>query len=175
MKKQIIIFTDCGDTIINEGSEIRAAGSEVVCRAECIPQAKETMQQLFAEGYVIALVADGLVQSFENVLTQNELNHIFSATAISAAVGAEKPDQRMFQEAMDQLGLTDQDKKRIIMVGNNIERDIVGANRFGITSVLLTWSPRYPMIPRTAEETPDYQIASPQELLALVQRLEANA
>lgn len=40
------------------------------------------------------------------------------------------------------------------MVGNNLERDIVGANRFGITSVFIKWSPRYPMEPKNEEEVP---------------------
>lgn len=60
------------------------------------------------------------------------------------------------------------------MVGNNLERDIVGANRFGITSVFIKWSPRYPMEPKNEEEVPDYIIRKPLELLDLVEKLEAE-
>lgn len=80
----------------------------------------------------------------------------------------------MFETAMKLLHLTDEDKKRIIMVGNNLERDIVGANRFGITSVFIKWSPRYPMEPKNEEEVPDYIIHKPLELLDLVEKLEAE-
>lgn len=171
--KKLIIFTDIGDTIVDEGSEIREIPEGVVLRAGCIPGAKETMLKLHAEGYTIAMVADGLVESFHNTMTQNGLDHIFSAKAISEPLGTHKPDPKMFQYAMDALGLTDGDKARVIMVGNNLERDIVGANRFGITSVHLAWSPRYRKEPNCADERPDFRIERPEELYDLVNRLNA--
>ena len=170
--KKLIIFTDVGDTIIDEGTEI--SQGDLVFRADCIPGAKETMLRLFDEGYTIAMVADGLVESFHNTMTQNGLDHIFSAKAISQALGTHKPDARMFQCAMDALKLREEDKKRIIMVGNNLERDVVGANRFGITSVHLAWSPRYRKEARCEEEIADYRIDAPEMLYDLVEKLNAQ-
>ena len=175
MKQKIILFTDIGDTIIDEGSEVRAVPFGVVLRADCVPGAKETMLELYRRGCTIAMVADGLVESFQNTMRQNGLSHIFSAKAISEAVGREKPDPAMFREAMEALGLTDADKGRILMVGNNLERDIAGANRFGIRSVLLDWSPRYRHVPENEMEIPDYRIHTPEELLELVERLNDKA
>ena len=172
MKKHLIIFTDIGDTIVNEGTEVMVPGTELVLRAECIPGAVETMRRLYDEGYIILMVADGLVQSFHNTMTQHGLDDIFSAHIISERVGEQKPSPRMFQAAMDAAGLTEADKGRIIMVGNNIRRDVLGANRFGIRSVLLTWSPRYDYAAETPEMEPDYRIAAPEELLPLVHDLE---
>ena len=74
---------------------------------------------------------------------------------------------------MERLGLTEHDKERIVMVGNNLKRDVLGAKRFGIRSVLLSWSPRYDMVPSCEEETPDYVISRPEELLELANRLDA--
>ena len=172
MARHAILFTDIGDTIIDEGTEIRAVPGGVVSRAECVPGAKETMLALYARGYAIAMVADGLVESFHNTMTQHGLDHIFAAKAISEAVGAEKPDARMFQSAMDQLGLTEADKPRILMVGNNLPRDIAGANAFGIRSAFLRWSPRYPLEWTGAAERPDYVLDDPRELPALLERIE---
>ncbi len=169
--KKLIIFTDSGDTIINEGTEVREVAEGVVYNADCIEEAKETMLNLYDEGYTIALVADGLVESFDNVLEQNGLNHIFTKRAISESVGVEKPAALMFETAMKELGLEEKDKKRIVMIGNNLKRDILGANKFGITSILLEWSPRYNMIPETEEETPDYTVSMPSELLPLLKKL----
>lgn len=169
--KKLIIFTDIGDTIIDEGSEVREVAEGVVLRANCIPGARETMLRLYEEGYTIAMVADGLVESFHNTMTQNGLDHIFAAKSISEPLQTHKPDARMFQYAMDALGLTDADKARIIMVGNNLERDVVGANRFGIMSVHLAWSPRYRKEARCGEENADYRIETPAELYALVTKL----
>lgn len=172
MKKDLIIFTDIGDTVIDEGTEVRDCPGGVVRRADCISGAKETMLSLYEQGYTIVMVADGLEESFRNTMAQNGLSHIFKAWVISENVGAEKPDQRMFETALQSLGLTEADKYRILMVGNNLERDVVGANRFGITSVHLCWSPRYPHEPADREEVPNYRIGRPEELLELAKELE---
>lgn len=174
MDHKLIIFTDIGDTVVDEGTEIREVPCGVVLKAGCIPGAKDSMLQLYQEGYTIAMVADGLVESFYNTMTQNGLEHIFAAKSISEEWGAEKPNEIMFRKAMEKLGLTDADKSRIIMIGNNLKRDIVGAKRFGIRSVLLSWSPRYNMVPSCEEEIPDYVIARPDELPALVHKLDAQ-
>lgn len=172
MKKQLIIFTDIGDTVVDEGTEVKVPGTELVLRADCIPGAVETMRRLYDEGFTILMVADGLVQSFHNTMTQHGLDDIFTAKIISERIGEQKPSRKMFQAALDAAGLGDEDKKRIIMVGNNIRRDVLGANRFGIRSVLLTWSPRYSYVAETPEMEPDYRIAAPCELLDLAHRLE---
>ena len=172
--KRIVLFTDIGDTVIDEGSEIRD-GEGTVIHAECIPGAKETMRAIHAAGWPVVMVADGTVQSFHNTMTENGLDDIFAARIISEAVGAEKPDGRMFRAAMDAMGLTDADRRRIVMVGNNVKRDILGANRAGIRSVLLTWSRRRPFDEDGPDEHPDYKISRPEELLPLLGELEEEA
>lgn len=170
--KKLIIFTDIGDTIIDEGTEVRKVHEGVVYHASCIPSAKETMLALYEKGYTIAMVADGLVESFDNTMRENGLSHIFAAKAISEEVGAEKPSAIMFETALRRLGLTGADKGRIIMVGNNVARDIAGAKRFGIRSVQLVWSDRHPTVACCDDEVADYQIHSPTELLELAEKLE---
>ena len=71
---------------------------------------------------------------------------------------------------MEKMNLEEADKKYIIMIGNNLERDIVGANRMGITSVLAGYSPR--MKPENEEETPDYVVCDPSEIPALIEMLD---
>ncbi len=172
MNHRIILFTDIGDTIIDEGTEVRNAPGGVVLRAECVPGAREVMLSLHEQGYAIAMVADGLVESFHNTMTQHGLEHIFSARAISEAVGVEKPDPRIFQSAMDQLGLKDSDKGRILMIGNRPLRDVAGAKAFGIRSALLRWSPRYR--DEWTAERPDYAIDGIEELPGLLKRIETE-
>ena len=116
-RKKLIIFTDIGDTIIDESTEVLAPGSELVLRADCFPGAKETMLHLYEAGFTIVMVADGLVQSFDNSMKQNGLDGIFSAKIISESCGERKPHPKMFQDAMDAIGLKSKDKRRIIMVG----------------------------------------------------------
>lgn len=172
--KNLIIFIDSGDTLIDEGSEVRKVKGGVVYEAEFIPGAKEMVKELKARGYRLALVADGLKESFDRMYAQHQMEDIFEKRAVSEIVGEDKPSAKMFRTAMELMGLKEEDKNRIIMVGNNIKRDIVGANRFGIHSVLLTWSPRYDMTPMTEEETPEYRIEEPMRLLELVEKLEKS-
>lgn len=171
-ERNLIIFTDSGDTLIDEGSEVRKEEGGVVYAAEFIPGAEETLRELKARGYRMVLVADGLKESFDRIYAQHHMEDIFEKRAVSETIGEEKPSAKMFETAMKLMGLKEEDKKRIIMVGNNIKRDIVGANRFGIHSVLMAWSPRYCMVPETEEETPEYRIEKPVQLLELVERLE---
>ena len=170
--QKLIIFTDIGDTIIDEGTEVRKIPKGVVYHASCIPGAKETMISLYNSGHTIAMVADGLKESFYNTMEENGLSHIFASMVISEEFGVEKPNPILFQTAMERLKLTEADKCRIIMVGNNVERDIVGAKRFGIRSVQLLWSDRHPFEPTCPDEEPDYIIHYPGELLELVAKLE---
>ncbi|NLK74021.1 MAG: HAD family hydrolase [Clostridiales bacterium] len=170
MEKKLIIFIDSGDTIIDEGTEIRDENG-IVIHAELIEGAGETLKALYDAGYTIALVADGEVQSFTNVYEQNGLGYCFKTRTISEAVGMQKPARIMFEDAMEKNNLKDEDKKRIVMVGNNVKKDIAGANQFGITSILLDWSPRYDMNPASPEQIPDYIIHKPAELLPLIEKL----
>lgn len=173
-RKKLIIFTDIGDTVIDESTEVRKVTGGVVYHADCIPGAKETMLSLYEKGYTIVMVADGLTESFHNTMNENSLSHIFSEWVISEEVGVEKPSAAMFEAAMKRMGLTERDKARIIMVGNNVERDMAGANRFGIRSVHLCWSKRHPFEPKAPDEVPNYVISTPSELLPLVEKLEAE-
>ena len=170
--RKTILFFDSGDTLIDEGSEMRMEQGGVVRTAQMIPGAKEALWELKRRGHTIALVADGLEESFLRMFRMHGILPCFDAMSISELVGCEKPSAAMFQTAMDALGLTEADKARIVMIGNNVERDIAGANRFGIRSVLETWSPRYRMTPANAEETPTYTVRTLDELPDLIAALE---
>lgn len=173
MDKELIIFIDSGDTIIDEGTEIRDQNG-IVTHANTIEGATEMLEGLYRAGYLIALVADGEEQSFINVYKENGLGYCFKTRTISEIVGQQKPASIMFEDAMKQNNLRMEDKRRIVMIGNNVKKDIAGANNFGITSILLDWSPRYPMIPQTPEQVPDYIIHKPLELLPLIEKLNKN-
>lgn len=55
MDKNLIIFTDSGDTIIDESTQVFDERG-IVVRADFIPGAGEALRQLKDEGYRIALV-----------------------------------------------------------------------------------------------------------------------
>lgn len=168
--RNLIIFLDSGDTLIDEATQIYE-GDQIVS-AQFIPGGRAFLLRLYQEGFTLALVADGREQDFQNVYADPELKACFSAWVVSEVVGKQKPELIMFQTAMDQLGLEDEDKKRVVMIGNNIRKDVKGANRFGLTSIWFDWSPRYFHDPQDNEEIADYTVSDYEELYALLERLD---
>jgi len=168
-KKELIIFLDSGDTIVEEGTQVWEDG--IVTSTELIEGAEEMLRGLYESGYRIALVADGMTKSFDNVYGHYNLNHVFETRVISEEEGVEKPHRQMFEQAMERMGLTEADKYRIVMIGNNMKRDVLGANELGLTTILVTYSPRYDMNPETEMETPDYKVKMPTELTGLLDAL----
>lgn len=169
--KKLIIFTDCGDTIIDEATQVYD-DRHIVQSADFIPSADEALKQLHGEGYTILAVVDGEVESFGNIFRKNGLGYCFDGWVISEVVGKQKPAAVMFETAYKKLGLTSADKSRIIMVGNNLKKDIAGANRQGLTSVWLDWSPRYFHTVEEPDWEPDHTVHTPAELIPLVHMLE---
>ena len=170
----LAICLDSGDTLVDEGTEVKDADA-VVQRAELIPGAAALVAAIKARGYPLALVADGPVGSFQNILTQHKLYDYFDVFAISGAVGVEKPAAAIFHHALQQLAIRPQAYGRVVMVGNNLARDIAGANALGIISVWLDWAPRRSKIPANALEVPAYTIRLPLELLDLLDQIEEAA
>jgi putative hydrolase of the HAD superfamily len=152
------VLLDCGDTLIDEATEVKAAGSELVLEAEEIPHAMDAVRRLAAAGYRLALVADGPRLSFENLLKPRGIWELFDAHVISEDVGDLKPSPKMFATALDRLGLGDIERNRVVMVGNNLARDIAGANSFGLTSLYVGWSKQRPDAPADPLEMPDARI-----------------
>lgn len=166
-----LICLDSGDTLIDEETEVKEEG--IVLEARFIPGATELIQGLQNAGYTLALVADGPVATFENIYRkQHKVWNVFSAFAISEAVGAEKPDPRIFQTALNALNIMQEAYPRVVMVGNNLSRDIKGANALGLISVWLSWSTRRSHLPADYSEIPDFRITTPIELIDLLEQIE---
>lgn len=167
------LLLDCGDTLVNEATEIKDE-RDVSLRADLIPGAAETVHALVKRGYPLALVADGPAETFVNNLGPYGLYACFQVHAISGQLGVTKPDPRIFEYALDALGIEHGEFERVIMVGNHLGRDIAGANRLGLISVWLDWAPRRSKTPANRWEQPDYTIRAPLQLLDLLQRLEID-
>ena len=172
--KTLIVFFDSGDTIVEEATEIRNdAGIVVDCKLHA--GMKELLRELKNDGFTLALVADGEVDSFKNIYELHGLSDIFTARAVSQAVGIMKPAREMFQTAFDLLKLSEADKKRVVMIGNRYGRDVLGANRYGIKSVLFNWSTRYANErPESQEEMPDFTVSTAEELKKLIYKLDSE-
>jgi len=168
------LLFDLGDTIVVEESEVKDAG-ETTLQADLIPGMAEALRHFKARGLQLALVADSRPDTPLNVLRQHGLYNLFDTLAISEVVGAIKPDPYIFRVALDALGIAEGDYGRVVMVGNNLERDIAGANRLGLISVFFHWNDRRRSQPLAEDEHPQYTVASANELIALIERLDRHA
>lgn len=174
MKEKILaVCLDCGDTLVDEATEVKNEQGTSL-RADLIPGAAALVRELKRQGYPLALVADGPSATFVNNLGPYDLYSLFDAYAISAEVGVEKPNARIFHHALGQLGIRPNQYGRVVMMGNNLSRDIKGANALGIVSVWLDWAPRRSKVPADASQVPTYTIKTPGELLQVLARLEAG-
>jgi len=162
---------DLGDTLMIEESEVKDAEGTTL-RADLIPGVAEAVRGLKDQGYQLALVADSRPHTPPNVLRQHGLLELFDYLAISEVVGATKPDAQIFNSALDALGIAPTDYHRVVMVGNNLERDVVGANRLGLISVFFHWNDRRRSEPQTEQEEPGHTVTSVAELVALIERLD---
>jgi HAD superfamily hydrolase (TIGR01549 family) len=169
--KPVALLFDLGDTLMVEETEVKDAGSTTL-RAELAPGMAEALRDFKAAGYRLALVADSRPRTPENVLRQHGLYELFDVLAVSEIVGVSKPNPGIFRAALDALAIPEADYGRVVMVGNNLERDIAGANRLGLTSILFHLNDRRRTQPITPDEVPHYTVASAAELCDLIARLE---
>jgi len=97
-----------------------------------------TLQRLRDAGYRIALVSNyAHTGVLHDALTRLGIRHHFDALVVSIDVGYLKPHPRMFEAAVEALGVR---KDEAVMVGNDPECDVSGAKRAGLKTI---WTP-YP-------------------------------
>ena len=171
MKIRAILF-DLGDVIMQEETEVRD-GDWNTLSAELVDGMGEALRVLKARGYKFGLVADTRSKTAWNVLHQHDLYDLFDAFAISEQVGCEKPDARIFHAALDALGVAPEEYAQVLMVGNNLVRDVRGANQLGLVPIWFHWNDRYLPDPDMVD-TPAHEVHTTGELLELIDRLEKS-
>jgi putative hydrolase of the HAD superfamily len=67
-------------------------------------------------------------------LERDGLARFFELWAISAEVGIEKPDQRLFEHALREAEVP---AERCVMIGDRLDNDIIPARRLGIRTIWL--------------------------------------
>ncbi|MEW6227885.1 MAG: HAD family hydrolase [Bacillota bacterium] len=161
---------DLGDTIMIEETQVKSEEG-ITLRAELFCGMADLLRQLKASGFKLGLIADTRSSTYHNVLRQHKLEEVFNVVAISEELGTEKPDPRMFVYALDRLNVS---PGEAVMCGNNLARDIAGANQVGMVSIWVHRNYRYPTIPLNDLERPQYTVHSAEELLTLINTLSGR-
>ncbi len=164
------VLFDLGDTLMVEDSEEKDE-SATTQRAELFPGAAELIWRLRTDGYLVGLVADTRPGTYRNVLRQHGIYQAFDVFAISEELGFEKPDRRIFHHALDRAGLALDEASRVAMVGNNLSRDVRGANASGLLSIWLRHNARYPTSPTGDLEWPRFEATSCEQVYDVIRKI----
>ena len=102
---------------------------------EPMPGAEDFCRRVSAR-MPLVIVTNGIAKSQHQRVFLSELKGYFSGMVISEEIGISKPDPRILYEAMRQIG--EQDKTRVILLGDSLTSDIAAARNASIDSILLT-------------------------------------
>jgi putative hydrolase of the HAD superfamily len=97
------------------------------------PTAAEVFAELKNLGYRLGVISnsDG---SIERSMNKLGFAPFFDCMIDSQVVGVEKPDPRIFEIALQQIDLS---AEQCVYVGDNYDRDVIGARRAGLVPILL--------------------------------------
>jgi putative hydrolase of the HAD superfamily len=116
---------------------------DLVALVQPDPAAQAALERLRGNGWTIAIATNGNTDQQWAKIRQADLESRVDAVAVSAEVGAAKPDRRMFEAAAQRCGARLADGGW--MVGDCAERDIAGAQAVGLRTVWLRrgrpWDP----------------------------------
>ncbi len=126
-----------------------------------MPDARETLTRL-KPSFRIGLLTNGAPDLQRDKIAASGLAPFFDAVAVSGEHGIGKPKPEIFHILLDSLGVT---ASGAVMVGNSLARDIVGAQKAGITRTI--WF-KVPGSEEYAEVTPDHTITGLHELPSLL-------
>ena len=90
------------------------------------------------------------------------LSERIQSLTISGEIGVRKPKIEIFKVACERADVLPEEA---IFIGDSVQNDIVGANRAGITSVLINRKLDV-LIPETVDEQPDYTISNLPDVLS---------
>jgi len=97
----------------------------------------EKVLQDFASTYKLGLITNGPFDMQQAVIERLGIKKYFDVLIISGdfEVGIRKPDKKIFQIALDRLGV---DSSDATMIGDSYEKDLVGAEDLGINTILVS-------------------------------------
>lgn len=100
-------------------------------RLQLFPGVEDTIRKLHPK-YPLAIISDGQTAYAIPELNAAGLSGYFDPVIISGDVGYRKPDQRLFTAALTAMGM---EPSEVLYVGNDMYRDVYGAQRLGMKTV----------------------------------------
>lgn len=157
---------DCSLTEVGKHAEEltyqyrRAKGERLV-----VDGGYEVLEGLSQRGYTLGIISD-LIGSREiyEWLEKDNLTHYFKAVELSSVCGIRKPNTEIYLRACRAAGI---DPAHSAFVGDNLNRDIIGAKNAGFGLTIAVEYPDMPKLKLTEENKPDIVIRSFSEMLLI--------
>ncbi len=128
-------------------------------RAHPFPGVLDTLKHFRNRGVRLGLVTNGGSEMQRGKIERFGLVPYFDCILIEGEFGAGKPDERVFLHTLEQLGASTSDTW---MVGDDLQRDIAGAQALGMFTIWVDW--RGGGLPESSPIHPDRIVRSVADL-----------
>ena len=125
-----------------------------------VPEACETLEDLQNKGYRLFAASNSFGHLQRSRLQQAGVLALFEDTYISMDIGYDKPDVRFYEKALELCGLKPEE---VLMVGDSMTTDIVGAQKAGLATCWFNKTNE-----QRNEALPDYTIHQLSELREII-------
>jgi putative hydrolase of the HAD superfamily len=160
------VLTDVGETLVE-----RISDRDVPLRSQSMtpfPDTDAALRELKRAGFKLAAITNTEQSDdsqLDDILERASLRRHFDALLTSTSLGQRKPEPGLYQKALE---LLDCAPEEAVMLGDDARVDIAGANRLGISSVLVI----RPGSKGSVDEIPaTFTVTSLAEVPALLARL----
>ncbi len=125
-----------------------------------LPGVEELVRYLAAK-YPLTVVTNGFIEVQYEKFDKSGLRDCFTHIVLSEEVGCQKPNPRIFEEALRMNGLQAQD---VVMIGDSWNSDILGAKNAGIDQIWIRKN-KEPLLP---EQNATYIVQDLMEIKTLI-------
>ena len=154
-----------------EAAEIeKYVRKRLLSKVKLVPYCLYVLCWLKKRNFKLALINNGHPAKTNEVLRKFDLRKFFDIVVTSGEVGYEKCTGIPFKVALEKLNLS---PREVIMVGDRIDEDVVGAKKVGIIAVKFNfgyWKNRW----YGKKVKPDFVINSLKELIPLIKNLNSR-
>lgn len=100
-------------------------------KKDLVPHTKTVLKYL-KEKYRLHIITNGFEEVQYKKLANCKISNFFSTVITSEQIGFKKPNAKIFEHS---LSITNSKKNNSIMIGDDLEADIIGAEKYGIKSI----------------------------------------
>jgi putative hydrolase of the HAD superfamily len=126
-------FVDIDPSFVDQATAVFYKPSEDHWKP--MPGMQELLQFLGSQDWRLAIITNaGDSSNVRRLLNNNALIGPFDPVLISADEGVRKPDSRLFQKILDQWKI---DPDAVVMIGDTLKEDILGAKQMGLRQIWL--------------------------------------